>query len=716
MKRDNIEASFVQEWKNENTDAAAARLTRAMTLEEAASQLLHRAKAVDRLGIPEYVWWNEGLHGVARAGTATVFPQAIAMAAMFDQTLLERIGDAIATEARGKYNAAVAEGDRDIYKGLTFWAPNLNIFRDPHWGRGHETYGEDPYLTGRLGVSFIKGLQGNGKYLKVAACAKHFAVHSGPEACRSSFDAQATPKDLEETYLPAFEAAVTEAGVEAVMGAYNAVNGEPSCVNRFLLEETLYGKWGFSGHVVSDCWAIRNLHSAHHFTQDGPHSASLAVKRGCDINCGCTYEKLLEGKELGLVTEEEIRTSVYRALRTRARLGQFADDCEYDRIPYTVVNQPSHQQLALQAARESIVLLKNNGILPYRPAAGKCIGVIGPNAYSEAALSGNYNGDSANWITNLDGIRQLAEQEGMRVLYSKGCCLYQESDDGLAKPGKYTSEALAVAKASDLVILCLGLDKTLEGEKGDTGNPDASGDKPDLYLPAVQQSLYEKILSLGKKVILVLGSGSCLDISKYAGRTDAVVQTWYNGEKGGIALAEVLFGRVCPSGKLPVTFYYGDQPLPPFPDYHMRGRTYKFLETAPAYPFGYGLSYTSFAYSNLTLQAAPDEDGNLQACVTVKNTGSVTGDAVTQAYIRYEGNAFEKPIHALCFFTRDTLAPGEEKKISVSVRRRELETVLEDGSRALLPGTYTLFAGDHQPDERSLALTGTACEAISFSL
>ena len=700
---------------DEITDTAQM-LTDAMTVEEAASQLLHRAKEVKRLGIPEYVWWNEGLHGVARAGVATVFPQAIGLAAMFDQALMEEIGDIIATEARAKYNAAVAEGDCDIYKGLTFWAPNINIFRDPRWGRGHETYGEDPYLTSRLGVAFIKGMQGNGKYLKTAACAKHFAVHSGPEEGRSSFDAVVSPKDLQETYLPAFEAAVKEAKVESIMGAYNAVNGIPSCASQFLLQDTLREKWGFDGHVVSDCGAVHNIHAAHHYTEDELGSAAAALGGGCDINCGRTYEKLQDSLEKGLISEAQIRQSAFRAMRTRSRLGLFAKDCEYDQIPYTAVNHPVHQQKALQAARESIVLLKNNGILPYQMDAGKRIGVIGPNAYSIRALYGNYNGESDNWITNLDGIRMLAEKAGGRVLYSKGCHLYKESDDGLAKPGKYISEAMAVAKASDLVVLCLGLDGTLEGEHGDTGNPDASGDKADLLLPGVQRELCEKIFALHKKVILVISSGSCLDISEFDHQADAVLQTWYNGEKAGLALAEVIFGEVCPSGKLPVTFYYNDQPIPDFTDYHMWGRTYKFVQTQVAYPFGFGLSYTEFVYNGLSLSPETDREGRLCGEVTVKNTGSMQGDAVTQVYIRFEGETYEKPNYTLCFFTRSTLHPGEECRIRFAIEKKQLESVLEDGSRVVLPGTYTLFAGDHGPDGRSLDLTKKSVEIVQFHL
>lgn len=714
-------------WKNEEYDRQARELVNRMTVEEAAAQLLHRAPANDRLGIPEYNWWSEGLHGVARAGTATVFPQAIGLAAMFDDSLLQEIGDIISTEARAKYNAAVREGDRDIYKGLTFWSPNINIFRDPHWGRGQETYGEDPYLTSCLGSAFIRGMQGSGKYLKTAACAKHFAVHSGPEGQRHEFNAEATPKDMQETFLPAFETAVKQAGVEAVMGAYNAVGGEPCCANSFLLEQTLRDRWQFDGHVVSDCWAVRDFHEHHHFTENGPQSASIAVRRGCDINCGCTYENLMEGLRQGLVTEEEIRTSAFRAMRTRMRLGMFAEDCEYDQIPYMVVHQESHQSKALEAAEKSIVLLKNDGILPLE--AGRIhtngdlplvadrlrtIGVIGPNAYSPAALYGNYNGDSDNWITCLDGIRMEAEKRNIRVMYSKGCDLCRSVDDGLARAGRLESEAMAVAKASDLVILCLGLDHNLEGEQGDTGNQDASGDKLDLLLPGVQRQLYERLSKLGKPLILVLNSGSCLDVSEYEPDTNAILQAWYSGEKGGLALARILFGSVVPSGRLPVTFYYDKQAMPDFTDYHMQGRTYKFLRDKPAYPFGFGLSYTSFTYEDLSVGPCAEED--LCGSVSVTNTGAFAADEVVEGYMRFEGEAFEKPVCALCFFKRIHLKAGERIKLDFQIGKHELESVDRDGRRRVLKGTYTLFVGGSGPDERSAELMGRRPASVQFEL
>lgn len=691
-------------WNNERLDQIAKDLVDQMTVEEAASQLTYGAKAIERLGIPEYNWWNETLHGVARAGTATVFPQAIGMAAMFDAELLQKIGDICATEARGKYNALTKENDRDIYKGLTFWTPNINIFRDPRWGRGHETYGEDPYLTATLGKAMIRGLQGDGEYIKAAACAKHFAVHSGPEALRHEFNACPTPKDLEETYLPAFEAAVKEANVESVMGAYNAVNGEPACCNEELLVNRLRGEWEYDGHVVSDCWALQNFHETHHYTKNSIESASIAIKRGCDINCGCTYDNLMYAYEKGMVTKEEIKACAYRAMRARARLGMFTDDCEYDNIPYTAVDTKENRMVARKAAEESMVLLKNDGILPLKKDAYKTIAVIGPNAYSNAALYGNYYGMSSHYVTNLEGIQNAADENDIRVLYSRGCCLGTHSDDNLSRPDKYESEAIAAAKATDLVILCFGLDEFIEGEEGDASNSDASGDKIDLLLPDVQRQLYDRLKNLGKKMILVVNAGSSIDVSAFDEKTSAIVQSWYSGEEGGNALAEILFGKISPSGRLPITFYYNDNTIPEFTDYHMAGRTYKFIKEAPLYPFGYGLSYTDFTYSGMQVNV----DETVQASVDVENTGACASDEVVELFVRYEGEAFEKPNFTLQGFKRITLAPGEKTTVTFDVPKKQLMSVLEDGSKELLKGEYTIFVGGNAPDARSIELTGKA--------
>ena len=466
----------------EEAKQRAEELVAQMTTDEKASQLRFDAPAIERLGIPAYNWWNEALHGLARGGTATSFPQAIGLAAMFDDEFLRKIADAISTEARAKYNALSPQGDRDIYHGLTMWSPNINIFRDPRWGRGHETYGEDPFLTARLGIAFVRGLQGDGDVLKVAACAKHFAVHSGPEALRHHFDAVASPKDLEETYLPAFEALVN-ANVEAVMGAYNRTNGEPCCASDFLMDK-LRGEWGFKGHFVSDCWAIRDFHENHHVTANEAESVTKALKAGCDLNCGCTYQHIMHAYALGMITEEDITRSAVRLFTTRFLLGTLGKEKnKYSFLPYSVIECPEHLQLAHEASLKSCVLLKNNGLLPLNPEKCGTIGVIGPNANSRIPLIGNYHGTSSRYITVLEGIQDLTEGK-CRVLYSEGCALSNDRVEPLAKPNDRLAEAAAVALYSDTVILVLGLDETLEGEEGDTGNSYFSGDKDNLLLPA----------------------------------------------------------------------------------------------------------------------------------------------------------------------------------------------------------------------------------------
>ena len=562
--------------KREEAGKRAAELVAKMTLEEKAGQLSYNAPAIPRLGIPAYNWWNEGIHGVARAGTATVFPQAIGMAAAFDEELIAEVADCVATEGRAKYNAYADCGDRDIYKGLTFWAPNVNIFRDPRWGRGHETYGEDPYLTSRLGVAFVKALQGDGETMKAAACAKHFAVHSGPEALRHEFNAKASPKDMEETYLPAFEALVKEAKVEAVMGAYNRTNGEPCCGSRTLIQDILRDQWGFEGHFVSDCWAIRDFHERHMVTASAKESAAMALNAGCDLNCGNTYLHILSAYEAGLVTEEAITQAAVRLFTTRFLLGMF-DGSEYDDIPYETVDCEAHCRLADRAAEESIVLLKNDGILPLHMENIKTIGVIGPNADSRKALIGNYHGTASEYITVLEGIRRAADGKA-RILYSEGCQLAEDKTEPLALTDDRIAEACITAEHSDVVVLCVGLDETLEGEEGDTGNSYASGDKLDLLLPASQRRLMEAIAKTGKPVVLCLMAGSAMDLRFAEEHFNAVIQLWYPGARGGKSAADVLFGRVSPSGKLPVTFYEGVEELPDFQDYSMKGRTYRYME------------------------------------------------------------------------------------------------------------------------------------------
>ena len=706
--------------KREEAQKRAAELVGKMTLEEKASQLRYDAPAIERLGIPAYNWWNEALHGVARAGVATVFPQAIGMAAAFDPDMMEEIGDAIAQEGRAKYNAQIAHGDRDIYKGITFWSPNVNIFRDPRWGRGHETYGEDPYLSGRLGVRFIQGLQGDGPVMKAAACAKHFCVHSGPEALRHEFNAIASVKDMEETYLPAFEACVKEGHVESVMGAYNRVNGEPACGSPFL-QSILRGKWGFEGHYVSDCWAIRDFHEHHKVTSVPEESVKLALENGTDLNCGCTYTRILEANRLGMLDEAYLTESCIRLFTTRYLLGMF-DETEYDKIPYSVVESPEHVALAHRAAAESAVLLKNDGILPIRNVSSPkgrgeyTIAVIGPNANSRAALMGNYHGTSSRYITVLEGVQDRAERDGIRVCYSEGCHLYIDRVEDLAlhDSSDRLAEALTISELADLIILVPGLDETLEGEEGDTGNSYASGDKADLSYPEPQQKLMKTILDYGKEsgtpVVIVNMTGSSMDLCEADDKASAILQAWYPGARAGADIAGILFGDVSPSGKLPVTFYRNCEELPPFEDYAMKGRTYRYFDKEPLYPFGYGLTYGDCSAQEISVKTQKAEDFDEDAAlvsVRVVNRGEATED-VLQIYIHDEEYPGAVPNPSLCGFKRVRLEKGESREVTIPIRLRAFTSVDERGKRDVRSRKFRIWAGFSQPGQRSEKLTGNA--------
>ena len=682
----------------------AKELVGQMTLEEKASQLRYDAPAIRRLGIPVYNWWNEALHGVARAGTATSFPQAIAMAAMFDAQRLEKIADAIATEGRAKYNAYTSQEDRDIYKGLTFWSPNVNIFRDPRWGRGHETYGEDPFLTSRLGVAFIHGLQGKGEFLKTAACAKHFAVHSGPEAIRHEFDAKASKKDMAETYFPAFEACVREASVEAVMGAYNRTNGEPCCGSNTLIRQILRKEWEFEGHYVSDCWAIRDFHEHHGVTNTAKESAAMAIKAGCDLNCGNTYLHILKACQVGLVTEDEITLAAERLFTTRYLLGLF-DETEYDEIPYTRVECKEHLELALDTARKSMVLLKNNGILPLSKDSIKTIGVIGPNANSRRALIGNYYGTSSVYTTILEGIQKKAGDE-IRVLYSEGCALERDKVEGLALYQDRLSESVTVAEHSDVVILVLGLDETLEGEELDQGNNVGSGDKLNLDLPAVQLELLKSVTSVGKPVIVILMAGSAIDLSYADKHSDGILLAWYPGAGGGEAAADILFGNCSPSGKLPVTFYHDLLHMPDFDDYSMENRTYRYMQEEALYPFGYGLTYSDVDIIDIQLLNHPAKDTDILLEVKLLNKGTYITDEVAQVYIKDLQSEYAVINYSLCGFQRVTLNPGEGKSVKITIPNRAMAIVNDEGERYIDSKVFRLFVGTNQPDVKSIRLTG----------
>ena len=692
----------------------AVHLVDQMTVEEMASQLRYDAPAIERLHIPAYNWWNEGLHGVARAGTATVFPQAIGLAATFDPVLIEKIGDTIATEARAKYNAASAHGDRDIYKGLTIWSPNVNIFRDPRWGRGHETYGEDPYLTSRLGESFVRGLQGDGSYLKTAACAKHFAVHSGPEKERHHFDAKATRKDMWETYLPAFQACV-EAGVESVMGAYNRTNGEPCCANTYLMEEVLRGKWHFEGHYVSDCWAIKDFHENHKVTRNAEESAYLALEKGCDLNCGCTYREIMPAYKKGDLPLSLIRRAAIRLFTTRFLLGMF-DKTEYDEIPYETIACKEHLALAKKAAEESIVLLKNDGILPLKKKKGMTIGVIGPNADSREALIGNYHGTPPRYITVLEGIQDYLGEDG-RVLYAQGCHLYKDREEALAQPDDRISEAVSCAEHADVVVLCLGLDETLEGEEGDTGNSYASGDKLDLLLPPPQQRLLEAVAKTKKPFIVCLLAGSAMDLNFADQEAAAILQAFYPGAEGGREVARLLFGEYSPSGKLPVTIYRDLTEMPAFTDYTMRGRTYRYLTKKPLYPFGYGLTYSDCVIDEIqpekeyTYEDAV-KDG-IEIKVHVENRGSYDTEEVLQGYVKVQSP--NEVLHPkLGVFARIHIKAGEGQWISLHISKTAFSTVTEDGERVYDGKKAQIFIGFGQPDERTAELLGV--NSLSFEI
>ncbi|MBP3825740.1 MAG: glycoside hydrolase family 3 C-terminal domain-containing protein [Butyrivibrio sp.] len=697
----------------------AKELVAKMTVEEKASQLRYDSPAIDRLGVPAYNWWNEALHGVARAGTATMFPQAIALAAAFDEDLMKQVGEVIAEEGRAKYNEQAKRGDRDIYKGLTFWSPNVNIFRDPRWGRGHETYGEDPFLTGTLAVPFIKGIQGDGEYMKAAACAKHFAVHSGPEGERHFFDAKASKKDLEETYLPAFEACVKEGNVEAVMGAYNRTNGEPCCANKPLMVDLLRGKWGFKGHFVSDCWAIRDFHENHKVTATAEESVKLALEMGCDVNCGCTYQKMMNAYRAGLITEEQITESAVRLFTTRFLLGMF-DKTEYDNIPFTVVECDEHQKVASRAAAESIVLLKNDGLLPLDKTKLKTIGVVGPNADSRIALQGNYHGTSSRFVTVLEGIEDKVEGSA-RVLYSEGCDLWKPNLSNLSDqdyPDRL-SEVQTIADYSDVMVVVVGLDENLEGEEGDAGNQFASGDKVNLELPIPQRQLLNSALACGKPTIVINMSGSSINLGVAQDKAAAVIQAWYPGAKGGRDVADILFGDVSPSGKLPVTFYKSTDDLPDFKDYSMKNRTYRYFDGTPLYPFGYGLTYGKCSVKDVDVELVKDDKGEFagaKVTATVVNEGKRDTDDVVQIYIKDTGFELAIPNPSLCGFKRVHLAAGEEKKVVVDINRKAFTSVDEEGVRDLFSKNFTIYAGTSQPDKRSEELTGVKCAAKDVQL
>ena len=690
----------------------AKKIVSQMTAEEKISQLLYNSPSIERLGIKAYNWWNEGAHGVARAGTATVFPHTIAMAATFDPELINKIGDVISTEGRIKYNKHVEYNDFDIFKGITYWAPNINIFRDPRWGRGQETFGEDPFLTSVLGTSFVKGIQGDGEFLKGAACSKHYAVHSGPEKTRHSFDAKTNEHDLFETYLPAFEKTV-KAGVAGVMGAYNRTNGEPCCAHSYLVSDILRKRWGFDGYFVSDCGALKNIYTFHQFTETKAEAAAVSLKNTCDLNCGETYDALIDAYEEDLVTEDDITAAAERLYTIRCLLGEFEEVRPYSDIPYSKLDCKEHRELNLTAAEQCLVLLKNeDNYLPLDKNTDKRIAIVGPNALSVTALEGNYNAYASQYFPVADGIRNVFTNADISVEKGSNYCFEQLNHwSGF---NNMLSDGIAAASEADITVLALGLDCSIEGE--DTGFDDdytASGDKKSLFLPATQQKLAEGVCDVCDNVIVVLMCGSSIDVGeKLRNHAKAIIHAWYPGSLGGLAVARMLAGEFSPSGKLPVTIYNGNHHIPDFNDYSMKGRTYRYIDGDALYPFGFGLSFTDFKYSDFNVVDKNNE--TVTVSVKVKNTGKVKAKEISQIYASFKDSRTYTPHYQLCAVKTTELAPEEEATVTFNIDAFWLKAVLEDGSRVTPDGEILLYAGGHQPDNVSNALTGNVCEKIKI--
>ena len=814
-----------------------------MTLEEKVRQMQHTAPAIPRLGVPSYDWWSEALHGVARSGYATVFPQAIGMAATWDTGLIHLEGETIATEARAKYNQAQREGNHSIYFGLDFWSPNINIFRDPRWGRGQETYGEDPFLSGKLGSAFVTGVQGTDpKYFKAIATPKHYAVHSGPELARHGFNVPVSPHDLEDTYLPAFRESIVDAQAYSIMCAYNAVDGVPACANKYLLQDTLRGDWHFQGYVTSDCGAVGDITSGHKYTPDNEHGSAVAVQAGTDTTCGDEYVALVKAVKDGVIKESEIDTSLKRLFVARFRLGMFDPPgaVPFNRIPFRENDSGENRARALRAARESIVLLKNNGILPLRPDVKK-IALVGPNAESLLALEANYNGVPSHPVYPVAGIRKAFAG---KMLYAQGSPLvsqlevpvpsttfrsgqvaglqaeYFSNTDFSGQPaltrvdpqiqsdwnagppahgisskafsvrwtgtftppgaGDYTfgvrkpdcdvcrdreavrvfldgkvvldaifgeraerktptsfethfagraahdfrleythqaplfgggltltwrapveglrAEAVEAAKQADAVVACVGLSPDLEGEEMSVHVPGFNGgDRTDIGLPHAQQELLEALAATGKPLIVVLMSGSALAVNWVQEHAAAILEAWYPGEEGGTAIAETLTGANNPAGRLPITFYASLDQVPPFEDYSMANRTYRYFQGKPLYGFGYGLSYSTFEYGPLGLSAPQVKAGDdLTVGVDVKNTSAVAGDEVAELYLEFP-EVKGAPARALRGFERLHLGPGETRHVTFTLKPRDLSMVNEQGEHLVSPGTYNIFVGGTQP-------------------
>ncbi|MFG6685821.1 glycoside hydrolase family 3 C-terminal domain-containing protein [Mariniflexile sp. HNIBRBA6329] len=806
-----------------------------LTTKEKIEQLMSDAPAIDKLGIPKYNWWNEALHGVARSGYATVFPQSITIAASWNTDLLSQVASVISDETRAKYHEYIRLGQHDMYQGLTLWSPNINIFRDPRWGRGHETYGEDPYLTSQLGLQFVKGLQGNDSlHLKTVATAKHFAVHSGPEALRHEFDVTTNTKDLWETYLPAFRTLVKDGQVYSVMTAYNRVNNKAASASDELYD-ILRNKWGFKGYVVSDCGAIADIWKTHKLTKDASSASALALKAGCDLNCGSSYKFLNDAIKEGLITENDLDVSLKRLFLARMKLGMLDGDLKtpYSEIPFSVNDNSAHSNLSRKAAQESIVLLKNeNQLLPLSKDI-KAVAVIGPNADNIMSLWGNYSGIPSKPVTILEGIKNKLSPE-VEVLYAEGSPLadgiptmevipsiyfrtdnhvqgltglyynnidwegeplFERIDDNISfqwdintpdprlkmghysikwtgyilppKTGTYSfsdwgkpfmefsiedikgggkhshhaslnpkeiqleagkkykieiryknyygdataqmmwskptnnqkEEALEIAKKADVVILTLGLNERLEGEEMSIKvDGFERGDRTKLDLPKAQEDLMKAIAKTGKPIILVLVNGGALAINWADENLPAIISAGYPGQQGGNAIADVLFGDYNPAGRLPITYYKSIDQLPPFEDYNMAGRTYRYLNHEPLYPFGYGLSYTNFNYTNLIVPSEIDINKPITVSVTVSNTGNLDGDEVVQLYIKDEKASTTRPKHQLTGFKRINIKKGKEKEVQFTIQPRQLSMINNKNKLVIEPGWFTISVGGEQPN------------------
>ncbi len=841
-----------EKWKNPNlpVEKRVNDLVSRMTLEEKISQMMDVAAPIERLGIPAYNWWNEGLHGVARAGIATVFPQAIGVAATFNDSLLLVEAQVISDEFRARYNNYIKKNERDRYKGLTIWSPNINIFRDPRWGRGQETYGEDPYLTSRLGVAFVKGLQGNNpNYLKTIATPKHYVVHSGPEKDRHVFDADVTERDFMDTYLPAFEATIKEGKAYSIMGAYNRFRGESCSGSDTLLNQILRKQWGFKGYVVSDCGAIDDIYLNHKIVPTGAEAAAIGVLGGCDLECGRTYENLKEAVNKGLLTETDIDVAVKRLFTARMKLGMFDPEGKnpYDTIPFSVNDNEKHRELSLKVARETMTLLKNgNNVLPLSKDI-KSIAVLGPNSNDPVVMYANYNGYPSKYVTPLEGIKQKLG-ENVKVFHHDVSSLVNDNpiplpitrenmmtegvngikgeyfnnrnlegepvltrverkidmvwdgsgidqkvnshdisvrwtaklipgvsgkyiisftgDDGYRvwldnelimdawrnqgptenykaielfarreydlKIEYFQGEGGAVAQLKwariiegqtdaylkevakcDVIVYVGGLSAALEGEEMPVSfDGFDGGDRTKIDLPAVQTNTLKKLKKLGKPIILVNMSGSALALNWENENIDAILQAWYPGQQGGTAIADVLFGDYNPAGRLPVTFYKSVNDLPDFSSYDMEGRTYRYFKGEALYPFGFGLSYTTFSYSNLQLPENASTSDKIRVSVDVENTGKRDGDEVVQLYVKIEDAAVPVPLHALQAFKRINLKTGEKKTVTFELEPKQFAVIDDENKRVVQPGNFTIFVGGQQPGKldkglnKSLTLSG----------